>query len=292
MIKPDGRREWGTYWIHRDDPVFEVDFSRETEYPNGDKLPAIWVTEPILDDEGGYDGRTYIMVYPVPSFYDEFYPGTDPGDEDGSIALHYGGCYYDEGMGYTDPADREKRVDCFRAAEVLYRHSAGRGNALASMCLGYVYSYDRCEGRYWVDPMTLETEEDYRRPYPREERAFECFSIAAEAGIPEACYKLGDLYRDGIGCDPDASSAYSWYLRASQLALDGDTPVVLGSIALRLAECFEEGFGCEQSFSCALQMYRHAADALEFAAENGEPWYEKALASSRAGIKRCMQEVE
>lgn len=289
MIKPDGRREWGTYWIHRDDPVFEVDFSRETDYPNGDKLPAIWVTEPILDDEGDAEGRTYTMVYP---YIDHMFPNPGHDDDDGEDALYYGGCYYDEGMGYTDPADREKRIDCFRAAEVFYRHSAGRGNALASMCLGYVYSYDRCEGRYWVDPMTLETEEDYRRPYPREERAFECFSIAAEAGIPEACYKLGDLYRDGIGCDPDASSAYSWYLRASQLALDGDTPVVLGSIALRLAECFEEGFGCEQSFSCALQMYRHAADALEFAVENGEPWYEKALASSRAGIKRCMQEVE
>lgn len=292
MINHDGEMGWGTYWAHRDDPVFEPSFDGDTTYPSGDKLPGIWITEPILDGEGGYDGRTYIMVYPVPSFYDEFHPGADPGDEDGSIALHYGGCYYDEGMGYTDPADREKRVDCFRAAEVLYRHSAGRGNVLANMCLGYVYSYDRCEGRYWVDPMTLETEEDYRRPYPREERAFDCFSIAAEADIPEACYKLGDLYKHGIGCEPDAASAYSWYLRASKLALDGEAPVVLGSIALRLAECFEEGFGCEQSFSCALQMYRNAAEALEFAVENGEPWYEKALSNARAGAKRCMQEIE
>jgi hypothetical protein len=38
-------------------------------------------------------------------------------------------------------------------------------------------------------------------------------------------------------------------------------------------------------------MYHHAANALEFAVENGESWYEKALADARAGVKRCMQEI-
>ena len=269
-------------------PVFDVDLGITMDYLNGDRLPGVWVTEPLGDDDGNYLGRTYITLYPHsgPDF-----PYSTYEDEGGRDALHYGGCYYDEGMSYTDSDDHDKRVDCFRAAEVFYRHSAGQGNAMASMCLGYVYSYDRCEGRYWRNPMTLETEEDYRRPYPREERAFECFKAAAEAGIPEACYKLGDMYKHGIGCEPDADSAYSWYTRASKLALGGESPVVLGSIALRLAGCFEEGIGCEQSFSCALQMYRHAISALDSAVENGESWYEKALAGALAGEKRCLQEI-
>lgn len=156
MIKPDGEKTWGTYWAHRDDPVFEVSFESMTDYPNGGRLPSIMVTEPIFDDEGGYGGRTCMMTYP---YWDHEFPIPGHDDEDGEDALYYGGCYYDEGMGYTDPIDRGKRTDCFRAAEVFYRHSAGRGNAVASMCLGYVCSYDRREGNYWRESTTLEAEE-------------------------------------------------------------------------------------------------------------------------------------
>lgn len=211
-------------------------------------------------------------------------------DYDVEDALYYGALHYNEGMGYTDPADREKRIACFQAAEVLYRSAAEKGSADANLCLGYVYSYDRCEGRYWRDPMMLAV--DDCGAYPREKRAFECFSMAAEAGVAEACYKLGDLYKHGMGCEPDADAAHRWYTRASKLATHGnEPPAVLGSIALRLAGCFEEGFGCEQSFSCALQMYQHAVAALETAVDNGDVWYEKALAGARAGVKRCKQEI-
>ena len=207
-------------------------------------------------------------------------------DPDGEEALWDGGVYYERAMTLADPAKIEARIRTFQAAEQLYLQAAERGNAYASLCLGYVYSYDRCEGRYWRG-----NDANPEQPYPREQRAFECFSLAAEAGIPEACYKLGDLYKRGIGCELDAASAYEWYIRASKLAEAGETPVVLGSIALRLAECFEEGFGCEQSFSRALQMYRRAAQALEVAVDEGETWYEKALFSAQAGVKRCSQEI-
>lgn len=73
----------------------------------------------------------------------------DISDPDGSIALGLGGMYYEEGMHYTAASERQKRVDCFRAAEILYRHAAGRGNAIGWLCLRYVYAYDRCEGRYF-----------------------------------------------------------------------------------------------------------------------------------------------
>ena len=218
--------------------------------------------------------------YPAPSIEEDPY---------GEEALWEGGEHYDEGMSYTDPCDRDKRIRSFQAAEQLYLQAAERGNVVASMCLGYVYSYDRCEGHYWAGPLKQAAGEAIQ-PYPREHRAFECFAKAAEAGIPEACYKLGDLYQHGTGCEPDAAEAFRWYVRASELAVR-ERPVILGSIALRLAGCHEEGLGCEQSFQRALEWYEKAASGLEFAVENGETWYEKALSGARAGAKRCHQEL-
>ena len=261
---------------HPNVPIYEVNVDLTQEYPNGDTLPSIWITS--SEEAGnGNTGRVSVTWYP--------YFARDWGGDD---ALYYGGCYYEEGMGYADSADREARIACFQAAELLYRHSAGQGNALANLCLGYVYSYDRCEGRYW-DSAALS---EWRRnePYPREERAFACLSIAAAADIPEACYKLGDMYKHGTGCDPNLAEAFRWYVRASELSAN-ESPVILGSVALRLGECHEEGLGCKQDFTRALSWYRQAAAGLEAAIDGGETWYEKALASARAGVKRCMQEA-
>lgn len=281
MIEPGGVKAGSAGGAHRDDPVFEVDSGNLTEYPNGDKLPSITISKPIWFDHNGCRCRMPMSTYP--------FPGHD--DKGGEDALYYGGCYYEEGMSYTDPADLGKRVDCFRAAEILYRHSAGRGNAVANLCLGYVYSYDRCEGRYWRCPMTLEAAEDNACPYPREERAFACLTKAARAAIPEACYKLGDLYKQGVGCEPSAVEAFNWYMQAFELA-EHEPPVIQGSIALRIAGCCEEGFGCRQDFAKALECYEQAMAALEVAVDNGEAWYGKALAEARAGAKRCQQELQ
>ena len=271
-------KPWGIKWAHRDDPIFDLDFDVIETYPNGDKLPSMMISEPILDENENYNGRTFVMSYP-------FYT-----DIDGNDALYYGGCYYEEAMSYTSPENKKKRIECFQAAELLYRHSAGRGNPMANLCLGYIYSYDRCEGAYWRDPDTLETDEDYSRPYPTKERAFECLSIAAEAGIPEASYKLGDMYKHGIGCELNAEEAFKCYTRAAKLG-EKEPPVILGSIALRLAGCYEEGFGCKQDFEQAFEWYKKAVDGLEFAVEHGQAWYEKALAGAHAGKKRCQQEI-
>ena len=75
MIKGNDERSWGTFSQHRNDPVFEVDFEKSTVYPNGDKLPNIWVTEPIFDDDGHCDGRTYTMLYP---YFDHLLPNPGP----------------------------------------------------------------------------------------------------------------------------------------------------------------------------------------------------------------------
>ncbi len=276
-------------------PILELDLDNICAYPNGDKLPGIWITIPVEDEDGKPIGRTYLFPYPASG--KEFKLGWEDEEEDGSDdeeydangenALYFGGRYYDEGMSHSDPSEFQDRIDCFRAAEILYRHASARGNKIADLCLGYVYSYDRCKGNYWVD---LDTVNGAPGDFPRKERAFECLKRAAEADIPEACYKLGDQYKHGNGCDPDAGEAFRWYVRASELS-DKQPPVILGSIALRLAGCYEDGFGCEQNFSRALKWYRRAVAGLEIAVNNGDWYYEKALAGARAGEKRCEQEV-
>ena len=206
-------------------------------------------------------------------------------DPDGEEAIWEGGGYYEEAMSIADPAERAERIRLFQAAEQLYLQAAERGHVIADLNLGYVYSYDRCEGRYW-----REGGDDASRPYPREERAFECLNVAAQADIPEACYKLGDMFKHGMGCEADANEAFRWYVRASELSAQ-ESPVILGSVALRLAGCYEEGFGCEQDFELALKWYRRSVAGLDAAVDAGETWYEKALASARAGVKRCEQEI-
>lgn len=59
------------------------------------------------------------------------YPFEEEPDPNGNIALSYGANYYIEGMSYTDPKDRETRIQCFQAAETLYLHAAAKGNVIA-----------------------------------------------------------------------------------------------------------------------------------------------------------------
>ena len=101
---------------------------------------------------------------------------------------------------------------------------------------------------------------------------------------------MGDLYKRGVGCEPDVGEAFRWYRRASEL-MACEHPVILGSVALRLGECFEEAIGCRQDFARALEWYLKAVEGLEIAVDGGESWYEKALAGARAGVKRCRQEL-
>lgn len=157
--------------LSHDANIYELIFEDFTTYDNGDKLPGIWVTSAVYNSDNHYLGHTYTMPY------------TGADDPDGEDALFYGGGLYDEGMRLTAPEHAEARLDCFKAAELLYRHAAGKGNAMAYLCLGYVYYYDRCKGSYWRNLSELETDEDCQQPYPREELAFTCFEMAATAGL-------------------------------------------------------------------------------------------------------------
>lgn len=258
--------------------IYELIFEEFTEYDNGDRLPGVWITSAVYDSKNNYLGHTYMMPYVATD---------DPGGDD---AIFYGGGLYDDGMRLDDPAYAEARLDCFKTAELLYRHAAGRGNAVANLCLGYIYYYDRCRGSYWRNLDELETDEDYRRPYPREERAFECFKAAADAEISEAFYKLGDCYKNGIGCDADEREAFLAYRQAAKHD-DGHAAYLTGSIALRLASCFEEGLGCDHDFERALEQYKVAEKHLDAAVSFGDFYYKGALRGACNGVIRCRQEI-
>lgn len=277
-------------------PVFSVDF-------RGGELPVIWITEPVEAPSLETTGRNCFHRYPGALIDVEDEGNDDPADwfslegnpdEDGSLALWYGGRYYDEGMRTRDPLFRQDRIDCFRAAEVLYLWAASRENVQAFVNLGYVYSYDRCEGRYlgmdeggnWVDDWP-----DSPLPYPHERRAFKCYGRATEMGHPEACYKLGDLLYDGRGCEANRTLALHLWRRAFDLARDQGVPVWWGSAALRLGRSYEEGEAVRANFSKALTLYERATTGLQIAVDHGDWYYRKALAGAQDGVTRCQQEL-
>ena len=145
-----------------------------------------------LEPQDGRTGRRCVFCYD---------PEDDPA---GELALDAGADYYNEAMSCDWRTERRRRVECFQAAEVLYLHASRLGNAMADDDLTYVYSYDRCEGNYW-DSVAAGA----KSPRPEErlsiaERAFAHCRVAAESGIAESCYKLGDFLRDGRGCEKDA----------------------------------------------------------------------------------------
>lgn len=45
-------------------------------------------------------------------------------------------------------------------------------------------------------------------------KAIECFRNSAEAGNPESMYKIGVMYRDGLGCRQDYATAKEWFGKA------------------------------------------------------------------------------
>lgn len=278
MIRYDGEDIMPGMKLSHNAYIYELIFDEFTEYENGDKLPGIWITTAVYDSDNNYLGHTCTMPYIAAE------------DPNGEAALFYGGGLYDDGMRLSDPAHAQARQYCFRAAELLYRHAVGKGNVYANLCLGYVYYYDRCDGDYWTNLNEPQAKKDLEKPCSREKRAFECFKAASEAGLAEAFYKLGDCYKNGIGCDVDEHEAFLAYEQAAKHD-DGEAAYLTGSIALRLANCLEEGIGCEHDFKRALEQYEAAEEYLDAAVSIGDSYYRGALSGARDGIVRCKQEI-
>lgn len=215
------------------------------------------------------------------------------GDPDGWEALEEGSFSYNMAMETTEEPMHFFRMDNFRQAEYSYLQAASKGNILAYCSLGYLYSYDRCEGKYYGTWENAQANIDYPGTFPREKFAFDYFEKAATEGLVEAAYKLGDMYKKGMGCAQSAAKAFEWYEQASQWVQNSpnEPDYVLGSIALRLGEAYENGLGCEQSFVHALEWYEKAVTGLDNAVRDGDWFYNKALAGAKDGVARCKQEL-
>lgn len=291
--------DYGDEYFLYDDPVV------------GPILPLLFITMPVRDEDGTV-GRDRIDCYPDPDCVDidpvgighadeaaEGVPFYDAGtaeddcchmadlsDPHGDIALHYGGMYYGEGMGYTRAEDHQLRIDCFKAAEILYRHAAGRDNPIGWLCLGYVYAYDRCEGEYYRS--YYDTFGEVPPKPDTDVLAYECFRHAAEAGIAEGCYKLGDMLSEGRGYEIDYAKALDMFLRAYRYGRDG-TPRIWGSVALRLARAYANARGCMLDYERALHWYSIARTGLELEVRDGGSVYDARLWEAEAGVMDMRQ---
>lgn len=255
-------------------PVFEVDRRGPAA---AERLPRLWVTEPAFDPQSGERaGRAYVGAYP-----------TDP-DRGGWRAFELASRYFAEGLGGCGAEGAEAdqhRTDCFRAAEVLYLHSARRGNLKAWVKLGTIYAFDMAEGRYWQGLLESRAAHCFVEPA---RKAFACFSRAALAGDAEGCWQLGDLLAAGRGCARDDRRAFTLYTRA---LLHGANAEQQGLAALRLARCFEGARGCSLDLGKAQALYRWAAERLQEAFGDGQWHCKRELHEARTGAARMAQEL-
>lgn len=101
-------------------------------------------------------------------------------------------------------------------------------------------------------------------------KAFECFQMAADYGIPEAITNLGYCYERGINVDVDYTRAVELYEKAASL---GDS-----SGMNNLGWCYEQGLGVEQSYEQAYEYYCRAS------MKNNASAYENRLYLERNGF--------
>lgn len=254
--------------------IVEDEDSRSLAYPR------VLIARPwSMGEEGGCEGPWRLV---------DAYPDPACDDEHGWKALDHGAWFYGQAMTYGDPKQRSLRIDCFRAAEILYLHAAEKGNAQALVDLGYVYSYNRCEGMFW--PGWEKYDEGDFSDYPADERAYQVLLEASESDFSEAHYKLGDMLSSGRGCEQDHARAYECYKKAYERA-EYEYSHIKGSCAFRLAKAHEEGRGCQQSFELALHYYQEAEFYLDRAVSCGDYYYRKAFFKAQRGIRRMRQEI-
>ena len=144
-----------------------------------------------------------------------------------------------------------------------------QGEAVAANSLGYIYYSSRLGE-------------------PDCEKAFRCFSYAAEHGVTEAIYKLSDMYRKGDGTPQDKEKAWAllsglWKHTKKRSPGEGK----YADIALRMGYCYRDGVGVKPDRTIALEYFLKARQGIRARLER-DPGYgdetvaeniEKAIAS-------------
>lgn len=273
----------------RDLSIFSIDLHWRREWQ---PLPSILVTEPTIESRALEDSDELYLVphggrFPLLRFPDE-----SPGPL-GGTARAFANSYFMEGLSTPVRENRGKRIDCFRAAELLFLHAVARGDLKSHVGLGQIYVRDRCEGHYF-DALNNNLLADFTLPESVvAQKAYDHFSYAASKGDIEGAYLLGDLLREGHGCSADLPGAFECYCYANDLLSKRESPhpILRGNIALRLGRAFEGAEGCGTDFEAALHWYEIAADALGDAVDSGVLYFHTEYGQAKRGLARMRQEL-
>ncbi len=123
------------FGIEKKVPVFALD---RVGVPCSESLPRIWLSERVSNTKKDDGIRVFVETYPtVPDF-------------GGRIALELGDRYLGEGSNMRTSLPDAERLECFKAAEILYLHALRRGSRIAVARLRQLYEDDLCRGQYWM----------------------------------------------------------------------------------------------------------------------------------------------
>lgn len=183
------------------------------------------------------------------------------GENSGDAACELGSLHYSGAISPDGEPDYEQ-------AFKLYSMGAERGNMQAMVNLGYCYLYGRSIP-----------------PSPKD--AFECFQRAAfTTDMPEAIYKLGDMYERGCYVERDGELAFGLYRKAFLLIQDkpDEAPEIKASIYHRVADHVAMDDKEDEPVSerrerllTALELYQRAERDYYRAIEAGAYYYDRRL---------------
>lgn len=176
---------------------------------------------------------------PSPQNFSQMLMRADAGDAD---AMHYLGCWYQQGLGVTSD---------FELAREWYERAATAGNALSMHNLGWVYQQG-----LGVTPNIARARQWYER--------------AAVAGNAMSMDSLGWLYQQGLGVTLDYARAREWYERAASLGHAASMN--------RLGWMHQQGLGVDSDPIRAIEFYTQAIAAGDAMAMNNLGWvYQQGL---------------
>lgn len=281
-------------------PVYQIDAKHRHHRTS---LPQIWLSEKVYGGEGSAaQTRAFTTYYP------------NSADRGGVKAMQLAERYFAEGINVRSGSE-ELRIQCFQAAELLYMHAMKRGNILACTRLGVIYRFDMCRGRYLKDALFKTGK--HAKGLTLQETAFKLFRKAAVRGEIEAMVQVGEMLREGCGCEQNEAVAFKFFKKALKrsagvafdevetwvldsehrramcalLNSDIENAANIGNAALHVAESFEEGSGARQSFEMAKIWYEVAYEALSVSFGCGF-WYSKRNKDkARWGYRRALQEM-
>ena len=157
-----------------------------------------------------------------------------------------------------------KGVDAYLAedydiAEEYYKVAAAMGCVEAISNLGYYYMY-------------------HANPLNRN-KAITFFRVGANFNSVESLYKLGDIYRNGIGIDKDVELGLYYFKQAFEI-IDKNSNSIdyrnYPSLFFAIAKEYMKGGSYNENLNIAYFHLCNAMDGYEYSINNGLTYYEEA----------------